>query len=131
MPAAGSTDSIVAVGRPRLDSTRLDRLKQVAPGWSVRTSETADAEMKGIAEAYPPGRALLLAQEAATESAVRTRAADAAVLHFATPFRINAASPLFSPISARAGIVRAGTAGSRLDRPPAPRAGDVIEKGPG
>jgi CHAT domain-containing protein len=98
VPAAGSTDSIVAVGSPRIDSARLDRLKQVAPGWSVRTSETADAEMKGIAEAYPPGRAVLLAQEAATESAVRTRAADAAVLHFATPFRINAASPLFSPI---------------------------------
>jgi CHAT domain-containing protein/tetratricopeptide (TPR) repeat protein len=98
VPATGSTDPVVAVGRPRIESARLDRLKQVAPSWSVRTSETADAEMKGIAEAYLPDRAVFLTEEGATESAVRSRAADAAVLHFATPFRINAASPLFSPI---------------------------------
>jgi tetratricopeptide (TPR) repeat protein/CHAT domain-containing protein len=96
--SSGTPEAPLVIGAPQIESSRLDRLRQVTPGWNVRASELADREMKTVADLYSSKRPAVLAHEMATESAVRSRLADAALLHIALPFRINPASPLFSPI---------------------------------
>jgi CHAT domain-containing protein len=91
-------DSLLAIGAPELAAATIDRLKQVAPGWPLRTQEAAEIEIGGIAHPYASARAEQLTRAAATESGVRARMGDTAVLHVAAPFRINAASPLFSSV---------------------------------
>lgn len=95
----GSSDNrpgpLVAFGAPQLTAARLAALHQMAPAWAIRTAEAVAGEMRVVAG---QDLAILVTGEAATERAARERAPRAAVLHLATPFRINAASPLFSPL---------------------------------
>jgi tetratricopeptide (TPR) repeat protein/CHAT domain-containing protein len=90
--------SMVTVGAPELSAARLERLRQVAPSWTIRTSESVEGEVAGVSTRQSAAEPVILRRTQATEGAVRDRAASAAVLHVAAPFRINAASPLFSPI---------------------------------
>ncbi len=88
---------VAAVGAPLLTAPRVDRLRQIAPGWPLRTAEEATRELQAVSVgASTP--ATVLAGAAATEAAVREAIGRAAVLHVAAPFRINAASPLFSTL---------------------------------
>ena len=88
---------LLAIGAPDLAPLRSAQLKLVAPGWALRTSATADAEIQAAAAAYPPQDATVLSGAAATEAAFRDLR-DSPMIHVAAPFRINAASPLFSRI---------------------------------
>jgi CHAT domain-containing protein len=94
-PAIGG--SVLMVGAPQVDQSRIDRLKQVAPAWTLRAAEDARSEVDAGAGAYSDGKDVLLGS-AATERAVRDALPRAGRIHIAAPFRINAASPLFSSI---------------------------------
>jgi tetratricopeptide (TPR) repeat protein len=89
--------SLVAIGAPDLLPATTERLKQTAPGWALRSGDAASRETSALAAAYGE-QATVLSGPAATEAALRTNAAAASVIHVAAPFRINGASPLFSPV---------------------------------
>jgi tetratricopeptide (TPR) repeat protein/CHAT domain-containing protein len=88
---------MIAVGAPQLASPRLDRFRQVAPSWILRAAEDGVNEIAaaggGTADA-----STVLTGTAATERAVRDALPRAGRLQISAPFRINAASPLFSVI---------------------------------
>jgi CHAT domain-containing protein len=86
---------LLAVGAPQLVPGRLARYKQVAPGWNLRGAESADPELSAVSSAYDAALVTTLSRAMATETAVREQLTAQAV-HVAAPFRINAASPLFS-----------------------------------
>ena len=96
-PAASAVTRMVGIGPPALTAERTARFKQVAPGWSLRMPESAELELENAAGSYDASMVAVLSKTSATESAVREQLR-ASVLHFAAPFRINAASPLFSSI---------------------------------
>ena len=104
----------LAVAAPELGADRAARLKRVAPGWQLRDADTANVEVNAVAATYPDRRAAVLSSTAATERALRDRH-DATTLHIAAPFRINSASPLFSPI-----LLTVGGAGGTGEAPPGP-----------
>jgi CHAT domain-containing protein len=89
---------VLVISAPTLTADAVARIQQTAPDWPLRPAESAEREATVVLKAHPDGGRLMLAGEAATESNFATRAASAAVLHVAAPFRINGASPLFSPI---------------------------------
>jgi tetratricopeptide (TPR) repeat protein/CHAT domain-containing protein len=89
--------SVLMVGAPQVEQSRIDRLKQVAPAWTLRAAEDARSELEAGTGAYSDGQNVLLGS-AATERAVRDALPRAGRIHIAAPFRINAASPLFSSI---------------------------------
>jgi tetratricopeptide (TPR) repeat protein len=103
---AGRRGSWLAIGAPELPAALRDTLARTAPTWTIRPAEHGEREEKAIAAAlYPkatttaqPPVAQVLTGAAATETAFRAHAPAASALHVAAPFRINAASPLFSPI---------------------------------
>jgi CHAT domain-containing protein len=97
IPSASAVTRMVGIGAPALTAERTARYKQVAPGWSLRTPEAADFELEKVSGSYDSAMVAILPKTSATESAVREQL-NAPVLHFAAPFRINAASPLFSSI---------------------------------
>ena len=117
-PAGGSRDtSLAAVAAPAIDARQSDRLRQLAAGWTVRDAAAASAEINAISAAYPAERVTSLTGASASEPAVRENLAGRAVVHIAAPARINAASPLFSPV-----LLSAGAPGSdmrALNTPPA------------
>jgi tetratricopeptide (TPR) repeat protein/CHAT domain-containing protein len=94
-PATGG--SVLMVGAPQVEQPRIERLKQVAPAWTLRAAEDARGEVDAGSTAYSDGKDVLLGS-AATERAVREALPLAGRIHIAAPFRINAASPLFSSI---------------------------------
>ena len=94
---AAQVKSMVAVGAPELLPATMDRLQQTAPGWPVRDIAAAKQETTAVADVYGD-EVTVLSGAAATEAAFRERASTASALHFAAPFRINGASPLFSPV---------------------------------
>ena len=90
---------VAAVGAPVLTAPRTDRLRQIAPGWLLRTEEDAVRELQVSSSSSDAARTTtVLTGPGATEPAVREAIARATVLHVAAPFRINAASPLFSSV---------------------------------
>jgi hypothetical protein len=99
-------ESLLAVGAPELPPTLRDTLARTAPTWTLRPAEHGERENKAIAAALDPKAATaaqppvsqILSAAAATETAFRAQVSAAGAIHVAAPFRINAASPLFSPI---------------------------------
>jgi tetratricopeptide (TPR) repeat protein len=89
---------LVTVAAPELAPAVVERTAQTAPGWALRTAERAGQEVKTILAAADAERALLIEGTGATEAALRERLPSADVIHLAGPFRINGASPLFSPL---------------------------------
>ncbi len=97
-PPPPSARRVLGVSAPTLAAEVAERFEQIAPGWTLRAGEGADREVASALKPYDEGDRLVLKESAATESAVVAQAGDTAVLHIAAPFRINGASPLFSPI---------------------------------
>jgi CHAT domain-containing protein/tetratricopeptide (TPR) repeat protein len=94
-PATGG--ALLMVGAPQLAQPRIDRMKQVAPAWTLRAAEEARSEIDAGSGA-PGDVKEVLVGVAATERAMRDALPRAGRIHIAAPFRINAASPLFSSI---------------------------------
>jgi CHAT domain-containing protein len=93
-PAPGA--GVVVLGVPQLAAARIERLRQIAPAWSLRSEDEAAKELQTASGA--PDRTTTLTGAAASEQAVRDAISRAAVVHLAAPFRINSASPLFSSV---------------------------------
>ena len=89
---------LLAVGAPDLPAATRDRVTATAPGWVLRAPEAADAEMRGVTQPFAEPPAAVLAGASATEAALRAQAPGVFALHLAAPFRMNGASPLFSPL---------------------------------
>ncbi|HET7220818.1 MAG TPA: CHAT domain-containing protein, partial [Vicinamibacterales bacterium] len=90
--------STVSVGAPRLTRDVEERIAQTAPGWTLRARERAQRELDVVAAAAGGERLLTIDGDGATEALVRERLRLGDVLHVAVPFRVNAGSPLFSPL---------------------------------
>jgi CHAT domain-containing protein len=98
MPAELPTVELVVASAPVLSQQSADQLAQTAPDWVVRPAAAADAEIKALLDGVDPARVAAIDSASATEAAVRERLPSASVIHLASPFRINGASPLFSPL---------------------------------
>jgi CHAT domain-containing protein len=88
---------LLMVGAPQLAQLRIERMKQVAPAWTLRAPDEARSEIDAGSSAQDDRKEVLV-DGAATERALREALPRADRIHIAAPFRINAASPLFSSI---------------------------------
>ncbi len=93
----GSGTSLLVVGAPALTPSRIEVMKQVAPAWTLRAADDASRELAAASAGQADAKESL-AGSAATERAVREALSRADRVHLAAPFRINAASPLFSAV---------------------------------
>jgi len=71
---------------------------ETAPGWELRSAGRVNGEIEAVTKTGEADTVEVLFGAAATESAVRQKAGSAGVLLVDAPFRVNAASPLFSPV---------------------------------
>jgi tetratricopeptide (TPR) repeat protein len=91
-----TTDAaLVIAASPQLSPTLIERTAQTAPSWMLRSTTSGDQEVKALVESAGD-HAIAITGAAATEATLRERLPAAGVIHLATPFRINGASPLFS-----------------------------------
>ncbi len=90
--------SMLAVSAPEISSSTRERLQATAPGWTLRPSDGAAAEIEAIATVFDDPPATLLTGISATESGFRDGAERALIIHIAAPFRLDGANPLFSSI---------------------------------
>ena len=100
-PPTGSPSdalTVLMVGTPDLPSTTRERVKATSPGWTLPAAGAAGAEVRTIASLFEEPAVTTLSGAAATEASLRVQAGGASMLHVAAPFRMNGASPLFSPI---------------------------------
>jgi CHAT domain-containing protein len=88
----------LAIGGPAVSSSVQATLAETMPGWRLRPHEEAQREARRIGEQLAPGPVSVIGGEDATESAVRAALSAADAVHVASPFRVNSASPLFSPM---------------------------------
>ena len=88
----------MAVGAPELAPPVVEDLARTAPGWAIRNTTTAEQELGAIATGAEADRVQALGGADATEAALRERLPQADVIHLGAPFRVNGASPLFSPM---------------------------------
>ena len=95
--ASAPAGAMMGVAAPEVSAAARSHLLQTAPGWTLRAGEAATREIASVAAVYGEDSKVLTGA-GATEAAVRARAAGASALHIAAPFRINGASPLFSPV---------------------------------
>ncbi len=86
---------LVIAASPQLSPATIDRTTQTAPTWILRPTANSDQEVKALVEGAADA-AVTMTGAAATEAALRERLPSASVIHLATPFRVNGASPLFS-----------------------------------
>jgi hypothetical protein len=89
---------LLAVGFPELPAAMRERINTTAPGWTLRPPDAAEAEIRGVTAPFFEPAATVLSGTGATEAALRAQAPAASALHLAAPFRMNGASPLFSPL---------------------------------
>jgi CHAT domain-containing protein len=117
-----SSREVAVVGVPQLTPSRLERLRQLAPAWSLRTEDEAVGELRA---ASPEAGGVPATGAAATEQVLRDAIGRAAIVHVAAPFRINAASPLFSSVlltaADTAALPAAAAASAPAELRPAPR----------
>ena len=93
-----SAHRLVSVAAPELTPEVIEDIARTAPGWAIRIGAAAEKEASAIAGGAEPDRVQSLAGAAATEAALGERLPQADVIHLAAPFRVNGASPLFSPM---------------------------------
>lgn len=112
--------AMVAIAAPQLPPSRVERFSRVAPSWILRAAEDglkeAEAAGSGWAGSPPP-----LTGASATERAVRDAMPRADRLQISAPFRINAASALFSAVVLTAPDPAADTTPSTATADAAPR----------
>ena len=101
--------SVVVVSAPVLPPAVLDGIARTAPGWTLRSADDSREELSAVAAAIDADRSLVVSADDATEALVRERLRFADRIHIAAPFRINAASPLFSPLVLAPGAESDGT----------------------
>lgn len=89
---------VAIVAAPSVPVATVETLKATAPTWMLRTPEAARTEASRVQASVGAEQATMLEGDGATEEATRTAAASVPVLHVAGPFRVNAASPLFSSL---------------------------------
>jgi tetratricopeptide (TPR) repeat protein len=96
----GGTDPLplLAVASPELTASARDRMSATAPDWSLPLDTASEGEARAVAAALGSPADAVIAGGAATEAVFRERAPAAAIIHVAAPFRVNSASPLFSPL---------------------------------
>ena len=99
-PAAVSAgpSRILTAAAPEIPDSVRTKLQQLAPGWTLRDPGSALNEVKVVAGDAPAEQVIALSGAAATERALRLQLGEADLIHLAVPFRINGASPLFSPL---------------------------------
>lgn len=97
-PAAAPALNVLVVAAPEIPPGIVETLKTTAPSWVLRPAEAAQTEAARLAATVAEGSGIVMTGKDATEEAVRAGAVAAPFLHIAAPFRINAASPMFSPI---------------------------------
>jgi tetratricopeptide (TPR) repeat protein len=97
-PISRIQDSIVAIAAPALPPATVDAIARTAPGWALRPDADGTEEMKIIGAVADSARVLVISGEDATEALVRERLRFGDLIDIAAPFRINGASPLFSPL---------------------------------
>ena len=90
--------NLLIVGSPELPAFTRERIKAMSPGWTLPPSGAAGPEVGAIASLFEEGAVTTLSGAAATEVSLRAHLGGASILHVAAPFRMNGASPLFSPI---------------------------------
>lgn len=99
---AGGTLPVAIVSAPELSVTLVERLSVTAPTWTLRPAEIANAEADRITSVFKGANddftGTLLNGAAATPRAVGEIIAGATAVHVGAPFRLNSASPMFSPI---------------------------------
>ncbi len=88
---------VLVASAPEIPRSVVDTLALTAPSWTLRPADSAEQEAARIATALPEDSNVLL-KAAATEEGVRASAAAASTIHIGAPFRVNAASPLFSSV---------------------------------
>ena len=119
--AAPGGAGVAVLGVPQLTAGRIERLRQIAPAWSLRTDDEAAKELQTASG--EPDRTTTLTGAAASEQAAREAIGRAAIVHLAAPFRINAASPLFSSVLlSSSDAPAAATPAVAPDVPPTPAA---------
>ncbi len=89
---------LFAIGSPQLSPEAIQQTAQTAPGWALRPAADGTRELKAIGDGVDWAKTAVIEGRDATEAALRGRASRAAVVHIAAPFRVNAASPLFSEV---------------------------------
>ena len=94
---AAPVTTAFGIASPELATATTERLQQTAPGWLVRATDAAVKEAASAIDGYGEDGVVLIGA-AATEAAFRAKAPAASALHLGAPFRINGASPLFSPL---------------------------------
>jgi CHAT domain-containing protein len=92
------TGPLLAVASPELTASARDRMSATAPDWSLPADTASESEARAVAAALGSPADAVIAGGAATEEGFRERAPGAAIIHVAAPFRVNSASPLFSPL---------------------------------
>lgn len=96
--AAPSPMKVVVAAAPEIPQVVAEMLKTTAPSWTLQSPDAAEKEAAKVRSTFGKEDTTVVIGNAATEEAVRSGAAAALVLHLGAPFRLNAASPLFSPI---------------------------------
>jgi CHAT domain-containing protein len=89
---------LVSVAAPALAPAVVEEIGRTAPGWAIRSGAAAEQEAGAIASGAAADRVQALAGAAATEAALREHLPVADLIHLGAPFRVNGASPLFSPV---------------------------------
>ena len=97
-PAVADATGVLLAGAPDIATAMRDRVARMAPGWTLRPAETADREMKSIADVVDAARLTAVRGPELPESVMRELLPKAQTIHVAAPFRISGASPLFSPL---------------------------------
>ena len=103
----------MSVAAPELAPDVLAELARTAPDWTVRGGALAEQEVSAIASGAEATHAQLLEGAAATEAALREHLPQADVIHLGAPFRVNGASPLFSPLLLSTDTANDGTLEAR------------------
>lgn len=96
--AASPGGAAAIVTAPRLAAPVVEELKVTAPSWLLRAPDLANAEANGVSTGMKDAPPRLLAGPEATAAAAKSAAVSAPIVHVGAPFRINAASPLFSAV---------------------------------
>lgn len=96
--ASGEEATLLIVGAPELAESVRARVAQTAPGWTLRSPESAALEAKAIAGDADAERVTTLSGAEATEAGLRDRLGSADVIHLAAPFRVNGSAAMFSRI---------------------------------
>jgi tetratricopeptide (TPR) repeat protein len=98
-PAGVTGQAWLAVGAPTLSEAVVGEIGRTAPGWTIRPQASVRTELEVATAPERDAPAVRVLEGAdATETGLRAALPSADMVQISAPFRVNAASPLFSPI---------------------------------